>query len=362
MDLIITIDLVVLVVLVVLLAAVVVLAVWWAYRYGARVAPTWRAALGKVPLGVLLFDRNGRRTFTNIAASAALQHMDSSALDQVRRGAAGGVQQTSVMRGRDGVVLQAQAAPLDGDAGVLITLRDIAQQQRAEANYRQFIHTLSHELLTPLTAIQGHLAHIAASDRHDAATWRHSLQVTRDETERLTRLTSNLLILSRLESGQPLQRRPTNLEALAEEVVLQLLPHADARQITLDLHAVPRLPRPAVDRDAWKQVLFNLIENGIKYGNDGGTVTTSLRHTDVALVIDVQDNGRGIAPDDLPHVFTELFRAEAQRQISGSGLGLAIVRRIVEQHGGQISCTSELGRGTLFTITVPLAKNNVTEP
>ncbi|NJN99212.1 MAG: sensor histidine kinase [Anaerolineales bacterium] len=99
---------------------------------------------------------------------------------------------------------------------------------------------------------------------------------------------------------------------------------------------------------------MNLIDNGIKYGKPGGTVRVELRQQTAGLQITVADDGPGIPSDDLPHLFKELFRGQQSRHTGGSGLGLAIVRRIVEQHGGQISCASEPGRGTAFHITLPV--------
>nr|MCU0493533.1 sensor histidine kinase [Chloroflexaceae bacterium] len=157
-----------------------------------------------------------------------------------------------------------------------------------------------------------------------------------------------------LEAGQPLQRRPTNLAAVAEETVLSLLEKADVRQITLNLNAAPALPRPPLDRDAWKQVFLYLLDNGIKYGRVGGNVTVGLSQEAGALQISVADDGPGIPADEVPHLFSEFFRGENQRQSSGSGLGLAIVRRIVERHGGTIRCESTPGVGTTFTINLPL--------
>ena len=346
----------------VLLAFLLLLALlgWGAYRYGYRSARRMRAALAKLPLGVVLFDSAGRPSFANSAAGMLLEQIDTATVEQARRAAMQGLQQTSIVRGNDGVVVQAQAHPLgERRVGVLLTLRDIGQQQRAEANYRKFIHTLSHELLTPFTSLQLRLANLDGSDE---ATRRQSLQVAREDVERLIRLTSNLLLLSRLESRQPLQRRPTNLSAVAEEAVLQLLEKADARRITLNVHAASPLARPAVDRDAWKQVFLNLIDNGIKYGATGGKVDVILRPDGPTLNIAVVDDGAGIAPDDLPHLFAEMFRADAHRHISGTGLGLTIVRRIVEEHGGRITCSSEPGRGTTFHISLPLGNQDVTNP
>ena len=326
------------------------------YRYARRQTQEHvYAVLANIPLGVVVYDRAGRRAFTNSLADALLRQLDAAQIDQIVAAGLRGTQQTTVLAGQDGTAVQAQCRPLGAPgAGTTLTLRDVTQQQLAATNYLKFIHTISHELLTPLTAIHGHLAHIAACVQRNEGGWQGSLQVVQAEAERLTRLTSNLLILSRLETGQPLQRRPTNLAAVAEEAVLQLLDKADARRIALSVHAAPQLARPAVDRDAWMQVFLNLIDNAIKYGCEDGSVDVTLQGDGSTLLVTVSDDGPGIAPDDLPHVFTEMFRAEAQRHVSGSGLGLAIVRRIVEQHNGKIRCSSELGRGTTFQISLPV--------
>ncbi|MCS6846508.1 MAG: HAMP domain-containing sensor histidine kinase [Anaerolineae bacterium] len=341
----------------------VVMIAWLSYRYGQRQNRTWQSALAELPIGVMLFDQARQRRFANIAAETLAAQLDIGALDRLCQAAAPNLRQSTVLRSSDGQIVQAQAIALPNAGYTLVTLWDLSQRQQSEASYRKLIRTLSHELLTPLTALQGHLAHIASSisdaEQNDAS-WLGSLEISREEVDRLTRLVSNLLLLARLEAGQPLQRRPTNLGAVAEEVVLSMLGPADERQITLELNAEPRLPRPLVDRDAWKQVFLNLIDNGIKYGRPGGRVTVTLRRADGRVCITVSDDGPGISPEDLPHIFDELYRGDAQRRVRGSGLGLAIVRQIVEQHGGQITCESAPGRGATFRIQLPLQAADVT--
>jgi signal transduction histidine kinase len=343
------------------IALVALLLAWAGYRYGRRTERTWQAALHNLPLGIVLFDTTGRSVFMNSAATLLLQRLDVPLLEQVRQSVVQGLQYTSTVPGRDGVRVQAQLWSLSkhgASAQMLLTLRDVTQQheqqQRIEMHYRKLIHTLSHELFTPVATIRQNLAIVTATDHHDSAEWRHLLQVTSDEIERLTRLVSNLLTLSRLESGQPLRRQLTNLKAVVEEVIGQLLEQANARGITLDVRDVPHLPRVAIDQEKWQEVFLNLIDNGIKYGKEKGFVKVTMRQDGSALNIAVADNGPGISPDDLPYLFDESFRAKSSQGVSGSGIGLAIVQRIVEQHGGKIFCSSDLGQGTTFQITLPL--------
>jgi signal transduction histidine kinase len=242
--------------------------------------------------------------------------------------------------------------------GVGLALRNTAQeheqQQRLAVNYQKFIHTLSHELLTPLATIKVHLGNAAGSNHEVGSDRRQILQVAGTETERLIRLVSNLLILSRLESGQPLQRRLTKINRVVEDAIYQLREQARTRRVSLEIESDQDLPRVPIDDEIWRQLFLNLIDNGIKYGRVEGTVRVEIRRQPAGLYLTIADDGPGIPPDDLPHLFEELFRGESSRHVGGSGLGLAIVRRIVTQHGGQINCTSEPGRGTTFHITLPL--------
>lgn len=317
------------------------------------------AAARLLPLGMVLFDGTGRRLFTNATADELLSHVAATSLEQLRETAARGLEQKTVIGGNNGMVVQAQSQPIGSrrDA-VLVTLRDIGRQQeqmqQAEENYNKLIHTLSHELLSPMTGIRGHLTHLADGRDLTDEDRRRSVEIARGDVERLIRLTSNLLELSRLQAGQPMQRRPTNLAAVAEEAVLQLLEKADARHITLNINAAPDLARLSVDRDKWKQVFLNLIDNAIKYGKEGGNVDIGLRQGSSFMSITITDDGLGIPPADVPHLFDEMFRSEEHRNISGTGLGLAIVRRIIEQHDGQITASSRLGHGTTFHINLPL--------
>jgi signal transduction histidine kinase len=344
------------------IALVVLLLAWAGYGYGRRTERTWQAALHKLPLGVVLFDATGQSVFMNSTATLLLQRLDVP-LEQIHQSVVQGLRHISIVPGRDGVSVQAQSWSLSKHgtgAKMLLTLQDVTQQReqqrRTEMHYRKLTHTLSHELFTPVATIQQNLAIVTAIDRRDSAEWRRWLQVMSDETERLTRLVSNLLTLSRLESGQPLRRQLTSLKAIAEDAMGQLLERASARRITLDIGDAPDLPRVFVDQDKWREVFLNLIDNGIKYGKEDGFVKVTLRQNSStpALSITVADDGFGISLDDLPHLFTESFRAKSSQGVSGSGLGLAIVRRIVEQHEGEITCSSELGRGTTFHITLPL--------
>lgn len=337
--------------------AVLIFVTWRTYRKLRSQIQQCNEILLKLPLGIIILNTEAKRTFTNNLANLLLERVDPNLVEQAPRNISKESQGTAVLQSLDGALIQLQFQFVGAErTDLLLTLQDMSPQQQAEASQRKFIHTLSHELLTPFTALQLRLATLDTQDEHER---QQALQIIRDDVERLTRLTSNLLLLSRLETQQPLQRRITNLSVVVEEAVLQLIPRAQARHIMINIQVAMNLRRPLIDRDAFKQVFLNLIDNGIKYGIDGGKIDINLQQQDSLIQIVISDNGIGISQDDLPHIFTEMFRSDAHRHIAGTGLGLAIVRQIVERHGGQIVCTSEPGEGTTFIISLP---TDVTEP
>lgn len=337
---------------VVILAATAGVAYWYGSRKRMGASDGWRArALDSLPVGVVVEDLTGMRLYQNPEAKATIARMVPEQLAELRKQRSQ-MRASWVAKATDDGSIRVQVIPIGSQS--LMILQDITAQQRTEASYRRLIYQLSHELLTPLTAIQGHVDYIGSDSPTNTADRRRSIEAVRNEMDRLTRLTSNLLLLSRLDADQPLQLRPTNMGSVAEEAVLQLIERADARNITLKIQMDPQLPRVQADRDAWKQVFLNLIDNAIKYGSEAGNVEIVLGKGGGGVTISVVDDGPGIRDEDVPHIFTEMYRAEDHRAVSGSGLGLTIVQRIVRRHGGEITCTSEVGSGTTFRITLPV--------
>ncbi len=252
-----------------------------------------------------------------------------------------------------GLKLGVRAAPLSSDLTLLI-LQDLTARQHQEALYRNFISNVSHELKTPLTVIQGHVAAMGENPA-DAERWQTSLRIVAEETARLTHLVENLLLLSRLEMPDfSLETGPVNLETVIEDALLQLSDLAEARDISLSLQRESPIPRITADRARLKQVFINLLDNAIKYNRDGGQVRVRLSAEGDRVIAQVTDTGEGIPPEDLPHIFEKMYRVERRRgrPVEGSGLGLSIVKRIVEQHGGSIAVESQAGQ-TTFTVTLP---------
>lgn len=270
--------------------------------------------------------------------------------------------------------------------------RAFNQMAEALARDRQLRQTMmadiAHELRTPLSIIQ---ANLEAMLDGVLSTSPPEIASLHDETTLLSRLVADLRLLSLAEAGQlKLERAETDPGDLVKKVADRMATQAGENEITLVTDITPNLPLLEVDADRISQAIGNLVSNALRYTPAGGTVTVrayvgvadhqpaserqttkderqttvggqrpALRPTGVsngsAIVINVSDTGPGIAPEDLPHVFDRFYRADKSRSRAsgGSGIGLAIVKQLVEAHGGQVGVTSQVGRGTTFTITLP---------
>jgi len=217
---------------------------------------------------------------------------------------------------------------------------------RAFQEQKGFVTDVSHELRTPLAALRGNIDVMLMDDQLDPET-RGLLERMSSEVGRLIRLTSNLLYLASADIGREPERRPVELDVVCLEVLRQgrdLRPDVNLRLEHEDQVTVMG------DRDQLKQMVLNLVENGVKYTPSGGDVTLSLYKTDSLARVVVADTGPGIPPEVVPHIFERFYRGRK----GGTGLGLAIADRIVRSHGGRIDVKSEVGRGSTFTVTMPL--------
>jgi signal transduction histidine kinase len=233
--------------------------------------------------------------------------------------------------------------------------QQIAQAREA---YRHFVYTISHEVSNPLQSIQTNLDNMARCSPDEVARWRQARQIIAAEVQRLMRLTDNLRLLSHLETPDaPLVREAVNLKGLIENVIMALFESAEEQGIRLCYVGPQRPARVMGDRDGLRQVLLNLVENGIKYSDSaGGEVVISVKEERDRQIVRVSDEGIGIAAEDLPYLFDTAYRAPQAHSFhrQGSGLGLAIVKRIVEQHGGQVRVQSRVGEGTTVSFDLPL--------
>jgi two-component system, OmpR family, sensor kinase len=228
--------------------------------------------------------------------------------------------------------------------------RMLDRLQAALAAQRRFVADASHELRTPLTTLRVNLATLRRGDAHHSPTELEILDDMDGELQRLSRLVEGLLALARTDAGQPLEHAPVALDALVRRVYQVALPQADGRAFTLG-KVEPVLTEGSADH--LEQVVRNLVDNALKYTPPGGHVALALRRVRDGAALSVRDDGAGIAPEDLPHVFERFYRASAARGRSGAGLGLAIAASIVRAHGGRITVDSAPGQGSTFTVTLP---------
>ena len=221
---------------------------------------------------------------------------------------------------------------------------------------RRFMADVAHELKTPLTVIKGNVE-VTLKKERSAEEYREVLIGNLAQVERLIALTRPLLTLARFAGDRsPVALAPLALEPLLKEVTGELAVLADDRKIALTLETRP-VP-PVLGDEGWlRHLLINLLDNALRYTPSGGTVTVSLGQMDQRVVIAVADTGSGIAPEHVPHLFERFYRAEParDRDSGGSGLGLAIVKEIAAAHGGSVHVESEMGKGSVFTVALPVA-------
>jgi len=234
---------------------------------------------------------------------------------------------------------------------------DITQLERLERVRREFFANLSHELRTPLTAILAYSETLLDGAIDDRDNNLRFIEKLHKHAARMSELISDISDLSAIESGKvKLEPRPVRLRS----ILCDVLSLAEARRGTAGVGvslAVPDDLLVMADRTRLEQILYNLIDNAIKFNRAEGIVTITTEQQNGRVAIHIEDTGVGIAVQDLPRVFERLYRADKSRsrRTEGTGLGLAIVKHLVQAHGGEITVKSELGRGSRFTFTLPLA-------
>ena len=237
----------------------------------------------------------------------------------------------------------------------LIVLADRTRERQIEDLRRDFVVNASHELKTPVTAIQTLGDAIAVTLPTDPVRAASLLKRLNDESERLARLVGELLDLRRLEVAGPLERVPVNLSEVVRLVVADLFSRAEGNGIEIDVDVPDNAPIAGVHADL-EAVVKNLVSNAVKYNRVGGKVSVGLRTVGGARILTVADSGIGIRQQDLPRIFERFYRVDTarSRETGGTGLGLSIVRHAVERHSGTVQVESALGEGTTFRVTLPI--------
>lgn len=236
--------------------------------------------------------------------------------------------------------------------------KEIARLKEAEHFRKQYLGNVAHELKTPIFNIQGYISTLLDGGLEDELINRKYLERTERSIDRLINIVNDLETINRLESNMnQLNRETFDIVALAREIAEQAEMEAEKRRVTISVKGADNLPSPfwvQADKHYIGQVLVNLIVNSIRYGKEGGRTGIHFRDLLDKILIEVEDNGLGIAKEDQPRIFERFYRTDKSRsrEQGGTGLGLAIVKHIIEAHGERISVRSEVGQGTTFSFTL----------
>lgn len=296
--------------------------------------------LGALLLFVGLITAMRRPLEALVAAAGRLAGGDRSARVKV-----GGVSEVATL----GQAFNEMAAELELEA---------SERDQLDRMKDEFVLTASHELRSPLTSVQG-FAELLMMER-DSLTPRQveTVEIILDNCRHLVRLLNDLLDLARSDAGRlSIRPQPTEAAPLVEDVVRTMRAQTEASNQTLTMRIEPDLPLVNVEADRIRQILVNLVTNAHDYSPERASIQVSARVADNGVEISVTDNGPGIPPAQLEHIFERFVRGDAglTQRVGGTGLGLAISKSLVELHGGTITAASEVGRGSTFTVTLPAA-------
>lgn len=259
-------------------------------------------------------------------------------------------------------IIELKASPLACEegrpAGAVLVLNEVTDIRQLEAMRRDFIANASHELKTPLTVIRGLTETLHEEPQMDADSRERFIDKLNRQVGRLAGLVSDLLSLSRVEGDrEQFEMETVDLLELAKTSYKENLPVAEAKGVSLRVQ-LPNYSIPVTgDRSALTQALENLLDNALNYTPKGGEVTLKAKIHEGQAVVEVEDTGIGIEPEDQLRIFERFFRVDKarSRELGGTGLGLSIVKHTVLSHGGEVSVESEPGRGSRFRLRIPLS-------
>ena len=257
--------------------------------------------------------------------------------------------------------VSAVVTPLEDEqeGEMLVTLHDLTELRQVETSRREFVSNVSHELRTPLSSIKAMAETLEDGGLDDHRINADYIRRIRVETDRMTTLVNDLLELTRLQSGQEdMEAQPVDIASVIQEEGRRYADIARSLGIEARVSLPDALPKVAAQEDRMRQVVRNLLDNALKFTQEDGRIDVSAS-TDNGRIVEVRvsDNGIGIPPESLPHIFERFYKVERSRRDAGSGLGLAIVKNIVQAFGGQVQAESKEGEGSTLSFTVPTAED-----
>ncbi|MCY7082123.1 cell wall metabolism sensor histidine kinase VicK [Streptococcus oralis] len=251
-------------------------------------------------------------------------------------------------------------------SGLVAVLHDTTEQEKEERERRLFVSNVSHELRTPLTSVKSYLEALDEGALYDPVA-PDFIKVSLDETNRMMRMVTDLLHLSRIDNATS----KLDIELINFTAFITFILNRFDKMRNQDEEKKYELVRDypitsvwiEIDTDKMTQVIDNILNNAIKYSPDGGKITVSMKTTDDQMILSISDQGLGIPKQDLPRIFDRFYRVDRARSRAqgGTGLGLAIAKEIIKQHNGFIWAKSEYGKGSTFTIVLPYDKDAVKE-
>jgi two-component system phosphate regulon sensor histidine kinase PhoR len=242
--------------------------------------------------------------------------------------------------------------------GAILVFHDITELRRLEQIRQDFVANVSHELRTPISSIKGYAETLLEGALKDKDNAKEFISIIYQDSNRLANLINDLLDLSKIESGKmKMNFVPLDVASVTKRAVTVIENQAKVKSISFKLNLAPELPKIRADETRFSQVMINLLDNAIKYTPENGSVTVTAKVVNNSLQVDIEDTGIGISEKDLPRIFERFYRVDKarSRELGGTGLGLSIVKHIVQAHSGQVWVKSELGLGSTFSFTIPLA-------
>ena len=258
--------------------------------------------------------------------------------------------------------VEISAVPIRDDVdlattGVVILFHDITQLRQADRVRRDFVENVSHELRTPLSILRGYIETLRESPKTSREELMRILEIMERHSQRLGLLVDDLLTLAELESTKPdLQLGDVRLPEMLDNVVRDWEKKLVEKQLKAVVEIAPDMSETIrADETRLQEILFNLLDNAVKYSRENGEIRLKAARRDNQIVLSVSDNGIGITKEDLPRIFERFYRADKarSRELGGTGLGLAIVKHIAQLHGGRVEAESELGKGTTIRVILP---------
>ena len=320
-------------------------------------------ALAAVTEGVVVCDESGEVVFTNERATAfmGLRHADvlahQAVVDLLREAVDGDSRsQTLDLYGPPRRTLTIAASPLDDGwrgIGAVAVVDDVSERRRLEAVRRDFVANISHELKTPVGALALLAETLGGEDDPEVVS--RLARRLQHEAQRVARVVDDLLDLTRIESEEAPAREPVPVHLVVAQAAERVRPAAERRGITITFGEASRHMTVTGDRRQLVSALFNLLENAVKYSDEGSTIDVRSRTDGQWVELEVRDQGIGIPARDLERIFERFYRVDRGRgrDSGGTGLGLAIVRHVAANHGGDVRVDSQEGEGSTFTLRLP---------